>query len=224
MIPGIDIDITHLMILKFILHTIRETTRDGGPNPLWLSLAGHVSKATFYRKISELEMMGLLKRISRSRYLVSLGGYLLLLFAYFMNIDGINEDTAQAVIGAIKGNWGLIGFSDDEVESYVKLLYLSGRERLSNGLIMLYQEFPKNVLFILPNNLRLAAFNSLYEALINMYGDANTVSRARRVIAKALVDYFPTTDINGCKSVAFMDNGNKARILAMQCGNDYILN
>ncbi|WP_054853584.1 hypothetical protein [Vulcanisaeta distributa] len=110
MMPGISIDIVHLMILKLILHAVRENMRDDAPNPLWLSLAGHISKATFYRKVSELEIMGLLERVSRNKYLISVGGYLALLFAYFMHIGDIDRDTAQAAINAIRGgNWG--GFS-----------------------------------------------------------------------------------------------------------------
>ncbi|MGC8607137.1 MAG: hypothetical protein ACP5GZ_09215 [Vulcanisaeta sp.] len=223
MLTSIGIDVVHLMILKLILHTIRETAREEDPFPLWASLTGHVSKATFYRKVSELEMMGLLERVSRNKYLISIGGYLLLLFAYFMRVDGVNEDTAQLAIRAIKGNWGLIEFNDYEIESYVRLLYLSSKGRPSNELLMLYQEFPKNVLFILPDNLKSIASNSLYEMLIDKYGDINTVSKARRVIVKALIDYFPTTLVNGCRSVAIMD-GNKVKALAMQCGNEYILN
>lgn len=223
MLTSIGIDIMHLMILKLILHSIRETARDEDPSPLWSLLAGYISKATFYRKVSELEMMGLLERVNRNKYLISIGGCLLLLFAYFMHVDNINEDTAQLAIRVIKGNWGLIEFNDDEIESYVRLLYLSSKGKPNNELLILYQEFPKNVLFILPSNLKLITSNSLYETLIDKYGDINTVSRARRIIAKALIDYFPTTIINGCRSVVIMD-GNKVRALAMQCGNDYILN
>ena len=224
MIPGIGIDIVHLMILKLVLHAIRETTRDDAPSPLWLSLAGHVSRATFYRKVSELEMMGLLERVSRNKYLISIGGYLLLLFAYFMRISDVDENTAWAAINAIKGGWGLAGFSDEEVMSYVKLLYLSSGGRLNAELMALYQDYPRNVLLILPNSLKLTTVNSLYEALVSRYGDGDTVSRASRVIAKALIDYFPTTNINGCRSVAFIGNDGGVRVLAMQCGNDYILN
>ncbi|WP_054853585.1 hypothetical protein [Vulcanisaeta distributa] len=117
------------------------------------------------------------------------------------------------------------GFGDYEIESYVRLLYLSSKGgRLSNELMALYQEYPRNVLFILPSNLKMATTDSLYEELINMYGgDRNTVNNARRVIAKALIEYFPTTVINGCRAVAFMSDG-EAKVLAMQCGNDYILN
>ena len=224
MIPGMSIDVVHLMILKLVLHAIRETTRDDAPSPLWLSLAGHVSRATFYRKVSELEMMGLLERVSRNKYLISIGGYLLLLFAYFMRISDVDENTAWAAINAIKGSWGLAGFSDEEVMSYVKLLYLSSGGRLNAELMALYQDYPRNVLLILPNSLKLTTVNSLYEALVSRYGDRDTVSRASRVIAKALIDYFPTTNINGCRSVAFIGNDNGVRVLAMQCGSDYILN
>lgn len=225
--PGISIDIVHLMILKLILHAIRENMRDDAPDPLWLSLAGYISKATFYRKVSELETMGLLERISRNKYLISISGYLTLLFAYFMHIGDIDQDTAQAAINAIRGgNWGGLvgGFSDYEIESYVKLLYLSSKGRLSSELVALYQEYPRNVLFILPGNLKMVTVNSLYKELVNEYGDPNIVNNARRVIAKALIEYFPpTTVINGCRAVTFMSDG-EARVLAMQCGNDFILN
>lgn len=118
----------------------------------------------------------------------------------------------------------MAGFSDEEVMSYVRLLYLSSGGRLSAELMALYQDYPRNVLLILPNNLKLATVDSLYEVLVSKYGDRDTVSRASRVIAKALIDYFPTTDINGCKSVAFMGDNNRVRVLAMQCGGNYILN
>ncbi|WP_054857105.1 hypothetical protein [Vulcanisaeta sp. JCM 16159] len=224
MIPGVGIDIVHLMILKLVLHAIRETSRDDNANPLWLSLAGHISKATFYRRVSELEMMGLLERISRNKYLISIGGYLLLVFAYFMRINGIDEDTARAAISAIKGSWGLTDFNDYEVESYLRLLYLSSGGKLNSDAISLYQEFPRNVLLVLPNDLKLTNTDSLYEALVNEYGSADLINGARRVIAKALIEYFPTTNINGCRSVAFIGNDNRVRVLAMQCDNDYILN
>ncbi|ADN51451.1 hypothetical protein [Vulcanisaeta distributa] len=223
MIPGISIDIVHLMILKLILHAIHDNMKDAAPNPLWLSLAGHISKATFYRKVSELETMGLLERISRNKYLISVSGYLTLLFAYFMHIGDIDQDTAQAAINAIRGNWGLVGFSDYEIESYVKLLYLSSKGRLSSELVALYQEYPRNVFFILPGDLKMVTVNSLYKELVNEYGDPNIVNNARRVIAKALIEYFPTTVINGCRAVTFMSNG-EAKVLAMQCNNDFILN
>ena len=95
---------------------------------------------------------------------------------------------------------------------------------LSAELMALCQDYPRNVLLILPNSLKLETVHSLYEVLVSKYGDRDTVSRASRVIAKALIGYFPTTNINGCRSVAFMGNDGRVRVLAMQCGSDYILN
>ena len=222
--PGISIDVVHLMILKLVLHSIRETMKDNDDSPLWISLANYISKATFYRKMAELEMLGFVSRISRTKYLISISGYLLLVFAYFMGVGTIDRDTVRLAVKAIKGNWGLVEFSDDEVESYIKLLYLSSKGKSVSEVLALYQEFPKNVLFILPNNLKFNNSETLHELIINKYGDADTVNKARRVIAKALLDYFPTSYMNGCRAVSIINNG-EPKVLAMECGKgNYILN
>jgi hypothetical protein len=219
--PSVSLDLVHLLILKLVLHSIREISRDEDPSrSLWPLLSNYVSRATFYRKFSELELLGLVGRVSKGKYVISAGGCLLLLFAYLMGITAIDGDTAMEALRVLKGYWGLQGFSNDEVMSYIKLLHLSlGR---NYGLIVISQEFPRNILMLLPSELKLGYGESLLELLMRHLRDEDDVIRAKRVIAKALIDYFPTTEVNGCEAVVMMVN-NMRKVLAEHCGDHYEL-
>lgn len=221
--PNLGIDIMHVLILKLILHTIRKQS-DEDPSfssIYWSFLADRISRSTFYRKIGDLERLGFISRISREKYILTLNGYLLLAFAYLSGIDAVDYDTFKDVIKYIKVAWGLKEFDDEEVEAYLRLLF-KAVDKGGCPCLVFTNDFPKTLLLILPRNLNLSTGS--FKDLISKYiGDAHLTNRASRVIAKALLEYCPTTVINGCPSVVILSNG-ELKVLAMKCSNNYILN
>jgi hypothetical protein len=76
------------------------------------------------------------------------------------------------------------------------------------------------ILMLLLSELKLGYGESLLELLIRHLRNEDDVIRAKRVIAKAFIDYFPTTEVNGCEAVVMMVN-NMRKVLAERCGDHY---
>jgi len=230
LIHDINISYTQLLILKLLLNTNHNYTGQGSILRLYMQLNNtgtNISMATFYRRLGELIKERFIGRSARGKYFITSKGLLLILSLYllfpFAN-GAIDEETHRLALMELKRVWGLVEFGDDEVEAYLKLLFLvsKGPDYLDSLGIVSLLGYPKSVLLLLPD--RISGSKSLMDDIIGHvgYDKEDLVKSAERIIARAIIEYFPGITLpDGCRAVAVSrgnDAGNmKVRVLAVNC-------
>ncbi|KUO83879.1 MAG: hypothetical protein AT716_02210 [Vulcanisaeta sp. MG_3] len=138
----------------------------------------------------------------------------------------IDKETYRLALMELKKVWNLVEFSDEEVEAYLRLLFLVGKDYgldyLNTMNIVSSLGYPKSVLLLLPDKVGGARF--IMDDIIEHVGHdkEGLVKSAERVIAKAIIEYFPGITLpDGCRAV-IMPRGNgagnmKIKVLAVNC-------
>ena len=175
-----------------------------------------LSIATVYRKSLELSRMGLLLRLGKGAYVVTPKG------AFYLAAHAIkNGGPAHALESAIKrlkSDWGLSDLTDEEVETYVRLLLL-GLEKLGRTPVdFCANDFGRTVQVLLPPNF--GGRNIAKVIAQHLSVPVEMVEKAERVIARALLEFFPSVKLpDGCRVVVVLhgEYGARLSVLAAHC-------
>jgi hypothetical protein len=231
LIHDINISYTQLLMLRLILYA-NHNIGQSSILKLYTQLNSDgigISIATFYRRLNELIKGGFVGRGARGKYFVTNKGLLLILGLYLLSLftnGAIDEETYRLALMELKKVWNLVEFSDEEVEAYLRLLFLVGKDYgldyLNTMNIVSSLGYPKSVLLLLPDKVGGARF--IMDDIIEHVGHdkEGLVKSAERVIAKAIIEYFPGITLpDGCRAV-IMPRGNgagnmKIKVLAVNC-------
>ncbi|MEL9990168.1 MAG: transcriptional regulator [Thermoproteus sp.] len=182
-----------------------------------------ISIATIYRRALELARTGLLLKVGRGSYVVTPKG------AFYLAAVAIKEGgpdyMLKAAVRRLKADWGLADMSDEEVETYIRLV-LAGLERLGRSpLSFCADDFGRTVQVLLPP--KFGGVDIVEVIARHLSVPLEMVKKAERVVARAILEFFPSIRLpDGCKVVAmpFGEYGTRLSVLASYCRiNGYML-
>ncbi|WP_069807350.1 hypothetical protein [Vulcanisaeta thermophila] len=219
------LDTYHIAILQALLWGLHKSLAgNNGKSTRSLygvSLKTGFSMATIYRKALELMDMRLIEKADRGNYVITTKGLLLLLLLYLNGDSRVSSDSFKLALSKLKEDWDLGEFNDEEVISFIKVLeraFLKMKVPIHRVCI---KSLNDTVLFIL------SSLENMHDNMIKVLMESlelpmDVVKRAERIIAKAILNQFPSLTLNdGCKvSIIIYSNqpGNAmVRILAMKC-------
>ncbi len=223
LVNGVALDMVHMIILKYLILGSRSKELNGhyaeGFSLYKISMIENVSIATLYRRALELMNHGILTKMSRGNYTITTKGYFTILYLYITRSRLVDNELATASLRRLKQNWGLEEFSDDEVFNYVKLLVKGMERRRLSVLGICVDSFPRTVFLILPEKFKK---KPVREAISEYIGDEALVKPAERVIAKAILELFPTVTLkDGCEAALMIwgrqGDAIRYRTLALRC-------
>ncbi|MDT7870589.1 MAG: transcriptional regulator [Thermoproteus sp.] len=198
---GIHIDATSLSVLISLLLLYSESRVV--PISLYrISKETGISIATAYRKIVEMTRMGLVLRLGRGAYAVTPKG------AFYVAAVAVEQEAPEHVLKAavrkLKEDWGVADLSDEEVETYVRLVLIGLRRLGRPPLGFCADDFGRTVQVLLPPKFG----NDVVAAIAqHLSVPPEMVRKAERVIARAILDFFPSVRLpDGCR-VVLMPHG-----------------
>ncbi|MEZ0249254.1 MAG: transcriptional regulator [Thermoproteus sp.] len=216
------IHLEHLCISILITLLLMEA-RGARPSLYNVAKETGASIATIYRRALELAKMGLLLKVGRGSYTVTPKGAFYLAAVAIRN--GGPDYMLKAAVRRLRADWGLADMSDEEVEAYVKLL-LAGLERLGRPpLGFCADDFGRTVQVLLPS--KFGGVDIVEVIARHLSVPLEIVKKAERVIARAILEFFPSIKLpDGCKVVVmpFGEYGTRLSVLASYCRiNGYML-
>ena len=218
-IVGMMLDPVHILILRYLILGPRGNHLNSDVSLYKISLMENQSIATLYRRALELLNYGLLIRVNRGNYIATTKAYFIILSLYLSKSGLVDDELAMASLRKLKQAWYLEEFNDEEVLNYVKLL-IKGAERRRISLVNVCTDsFSRTVIIILPDKLKK---KPMIDAIGDFINDMQLVKASERVIAKALLEFFPTITLNdGCEAAIAIwgqqNRGIRYRVLALKC-------
>ncbi|CCC80722.1 transcriptional regulator [Thermoproteus tenax] len=181
-----------------------------------LARSTSLSMATVYRKAAELSRLGLLLKLGRGSYVITPRGSFYL--ATIALEDGKPEQVLRAAVARLKNDWGLEEFTDEEVEAYVRLVSIGLQKLGRPPLGFCADDFGRTVQVLLPP--KFSGYDVVDMIAQHLGVPTEMVKRAERVIAKAILEFFPSIRLpDGCRSVVIPhgEYGLKLTPLAAYC-------
>lgn len=189
----------------------------GSPASLYaISKDTGISIATVYRRSLELLKQGFLLKLGKGAYTLTPKG------AFYLAAQAIEGRAPERALGAairkLKSDWGLSDVADDEVEAYVRLLLIGLKKLGRSPHDFCANDFGRTVQVLLPP--RFGGRNVAKIVAQHLSVPVEMVEKAERVIAKALLEFFPSIKLpDGCRVVVTFqgDYGVKLSVLASHC-------
>ncbi|MGC8584179.1 MAG: transcriptional regulator, partial [Thermoproteus sp.] len=207
---GLHLDATSLSVLISLL-LLYSRSRVAHISLYNVSRETGISIATAYRKIVEMSRMGLVLRLGRGAYAITPKG------AFYVAAvaieQGAPDHVLRAAIRRLKEDWGVADLADEEVEAYVRLVLIGLRRLGRPPLGFCADDFGRTVQVLLPPKFG----NDVVSAIAqHLSVPPEMVRKAERVIARAILEFFPSVRLpDGCRVVLMPHGEYGARLTAL---------
>ncbi|MGC8542453.1 MAG: hypothetical protein ACP5NQ_00825 [Vulcanisaeta sp.] len=219
------LDNYHILLLQTLLvHLIRGKTKHCARNTdslYYISINTGMSIATAYRKALDLMNLGLVERVNKGHYIITVKGILVLIMMYLDN-GSISKEVFELAVDKLREDWDLSEFDRNEVINYLKLLYKGLNKLDLSSIITNIDSLGKSVYYILPEGINNGRHSIIYSIAEYLGTTVDEVRSAERIIAKALIDYLPSIRLSdGCRAIVLLTGDQSVRstltILAIKC-------